>query len=196
MVLIGSRGANIMTRLPTEAEIKKLTLRAIAAYAARCARRGSATLRPTIPDAIIEAPLHTIEKYASVIILDRSDMISVCSAGFRVSQVMSTLVGKQKCAALCLTALIVTVRGLHEAARYLENRKDPVYAQGAFLRAIKEAAAIPSFASDALDEPAATAAMKAARRDYEVLSKHFGGHQEIVLGEPIDLSNEWWLRNA
>jgi hypothetical protein len=180
-----------MTSLPRAEQIERLTLRAIAAYAARAARRGSVVLRGAFEDELIEEPLRMTEKLASVRDLDQSDAVASALVTARVAQAMGALTTPQaKLAALCLTRAAGVVRCVLAAA----PPSSPEWAPHYIARAAREAAKIPDTAARALGEPAATEAIDAARSDYEILLEEFGEHQDIVLGEPIDLSDEWWQK--
>jgi hypothetical protein len=74
---------------------------------------------------------------------------------------------------------------------YAIEAKSPELTRRHWHQAAAQAAKIPG-RSDFLDEPASTAAIAAARRDCEILRARFGEHDQIVVGEPIDLSEEWW----
>jgi hypothetical protein len=50
--------------------------------------------------------------------------------------------------------------------------------------------------SGLLDGPMATAALSAAQRDYEILRREFGEHNDVAIGAPIDLSVEWWRQRG
>jgi hypothetical protein len=65
------------------------------------------------------------------------------------------------------------------------------------VRAARGAAKIPGAAVRAVvDENVAKAVIDAACNDYEILLRTFGEHEDVILGHPIDLSDEWWLKET
>ncbi len=181
-----------MTTLPTANQLERLTLRAIAAYAARSARRGSAPLRGIVEDNIIEAPLRVTEGVASVRELDESVKVSIPLAASCVVKAMAALETPQmRVAALCLTRAARVSLAVLEAVRS-EPPVLPGWARTQIGHASHAAAPIPDNAAFALGDPWATTVIHAARSDYEILLQEFGEHTDVVLGEPIDFSDEWW----
>ena len=90
--------------LPTAQQLAKLPLRALAAYAAKCARRGTASLRGVLDDELIELPLRLAEEFATRRELDHSDGIAAPLAASRVAAFMGLLKSPhQRIAALCLS---------------------------------------------------------------------------------------------
>ena len=179
-----------MGGLPTAEQLAKLPLRAIAAYAARCARRRGLLLRGAIADEIIESPLKITEKLASVRELDYSDGVTVALAAKRLAAEMDDLPSHQARAALGLFRLMHVVGGIITVA---QGRADPQHIHNQIVDAARAAAAIPD--SDVIDE-SAVAARIAAMHDYEILLRSFGEHDRLVLGEPIDLSDQWWQKEG
>ncbi len=178
--------------LPTADQLQRLTLRAIAAYAVRSARRGSAMLRGTIQDAVIETPLHLAEQLIASRVVDQSAGYASAAAVAVVAKSMLNLDSRElKQAALCLTRVAMTTVFISHAIYNLAGSKA---ARREIAMAADEAARCARNSVDALGDAAAIVTAEAARADYEILRKHFGKHQDVVLGEPIDLSEEWWQR--
>ncbi|HEV3166106.1 MAG TPA: hypothetical protein VGZ22_18930 [Isosphaeraceae bacterium] len=142
-----------------------------------------------IEEEIIEAPLRLAEKLASVLDIDWSVGITAAQAGLRVAKAMQSLEPpKASIAALSLTRVVDVVRAVRSAAENPSSER----ARRWIVRAAESAAKAQDRAARALHEPASTAVIEAARSDYQVLFKEFGEHEDVVLGEPIDLSEEWW----
>jgi hypothetical protein len=180
-----------VTELPTSEDIQKLTPRAIVAYAVRCARRAAIQLRGSVEDEIIEAPLRIAERLASAVELDQTAGVATPRAAARVARAMGTLREPSTVlAALCLTRAADVAMHILRAIAQPSSKRGRIQA----VRAARAAAELSRWAASAADEPESTARVESARRDYEFLWKHFGREREVVLGEPIDLSSEWWRR--
>ena len=182
-----------MMNLPTTEEVEKLTLRAIAVYAARCARRATPLLRGLLDDEIIELPLRMAEKLGSERHLDISDTAAAPLAAAQIAAAMDSLNTRQaKLAALSLTRVADVVSMVLNAAT---NPTREEWTRGQRMRAARSAVKTPVHVVHALGKAAASIAIEAARSDYEVLLNEFKEHQNVVLGEPIELSEEWWKKN-
>jgi hypothetical protein len=177
-----------MSELPTAEQLEKLTLRAIAAFAARCARRNSAIIRGIIDDEVIDSVLRFSERVASLPELDRRDAVAAPLAAIPVIDAMIQLRKSFKLAALSVERTTSVTGNIFSALGTLHLAD---LARRSMARAAYAASEIGE-AADVLEEPAATAARDVARRDYEILRQEFGEHSEIVLGEPIDLADKWW----
>jgi len=176
-----------MTGLPTAEQLKKLPLRAIAAYTARAARRVLPELRGAVDDNIIEEALSLVENVASIEHLDLLDAASAALVASRTVGEAISLRGRQDIAVLSIFSAACTAHLLLMSA--FEQHRAGRYAASAGREA--ERTARDSVA--ALDEPMATAAAEAARTDYETLLKTFGEHETVVVGDPIDLSETSFL---
>jgi hypothetical protein len=184
-----------MMSLPTSDQLQILTLRAIAAYAARCGRRAAVVLRGAVDDEVIEAPLRFVERLASVRELDRADEVLALQASGSVVAVMAGLTGVGKLAALCLTRQSGVSVGVFEAARSSFEGPD---ARSQAARAARSASKVAVDMVDALEETETPPEdlINAVCRDYQILLTEFGEHENVVLGEPIDLSERWWRRRG
>jgi len=174
-----------MTTLPSTGELKKLTLRALAAYAASCARRGSGALHGVLEEEIIESPLRIAERVASSATPIPRVSIAILDAALGVTRIFSAVPPGKKRAGLCLVALSSVIVGIHEAGRNLVDTNSPGFARRMYLRSIRSAVNIAKWAVP-IDGPTEEA-VHAARHDYEVLVQAYGKHEEVVLGEPVDV---------
>ena len=172
-----------MGNLPTIEELQKLPLRAIAAYAARAARRVRPVLRGVVDDGLVEEVLSIVE---SVVSAEDLDQLDASSAMFAASRIIGASRSIQKSdsqayAVMCLFDAARTAYSVLQCVDY--PHRESHYAAYA-------ASAAECAAGDyvALDEPAATLAAKAARADYEMFLKTQGQHETVTVGRPIDLS--------
>lgn len=179
-----------MAILPTADQLERLTLRALAVYAERAARRDSVALHRVIDESIVEAPLHILQKVASIRELDWADSVAAPLAASRVLKATAALEAPEmKVAAVCLTSAARAAMNLLHAARSGTNVDKARYYRR---RAAGAAARVADWAAHVLDGEAAARANDAAAHDYEVLMKTCGQHEDVVLGDPIDLSDERW----
>ena len=172
-----------MTKLPTAEQLKRLPLRAVAAFAARAARRVARELRGAIDEELMERALSSIESVASSERLDRLDAASACLLGSRLAGAAAALkTPKQRLSALPVLS------GIRAAYAVLQSAAEPERAEyyAAYAARAAERAAR---AADVLDEPVALAATNAAGADYEMLLRTYGENSAVVLGEPVDLSD-------
>jgi hypothetical protein len=180
-----------MGNLPSSQELEKLTLRAITAYAVRFARRASVVLAGAADAEVIAAPLRIASKVASEQVLDRSDDAAAARSGAAVAGAMGQLTcGEQAMAALCLVDVAMVVVAVFEA---MHSGAKPGWPEGERARAAKHASKCAGRAARAIGGNAESVEiLEAARAEYAILLKHFGEHQGVDLGEPVDLSDEWW----
>jgi len=171
-----------MINLPTVEELQRLPLRAIAAYAARAARRVRPVVSGVIEDDIIEEALSVIENVAPAERLDLLDAASACLAASRVGGAADALTtSTQQLAAIGIMSAAGTAYAVLQGA--MEPKRRGYYAGHAARGADRAARTC-----DVLEETTARAAVEAARRDYEVLLKRSGGDEDVTVGDPIDLS--------
>ena len=175
-----------MSELPTIEELQKLPLRAIAAYAARAARRVRPVLRGVIDDGLVEEILSIVERVVSAESFDRFDASSALYAASPILR-QSVSIQTSNSQTLAVMSLVAAAQTAYAVLQYLHCVSEPDRASH---YAVYAASAAESAAGDyvALDEPAATLAAKAARADYETFLKTQGQHDTVTLGRPIDLS--------
>jgi hypothetical protein len=172
------------TLLPTPAQLEKLPIRAVVAYAARNARRLSAGLHGLVSAAILENAIRPIEAVSTTSLVSDLDPASTIRATERVMAAYEAAPEDMKSQRKFLmifslvNAAIAAVHGIL-AAQYPTNARDEmtVAAQHSHrvLRSI-----------ETLNHDVATAATEAARRDYEVLLRRYGEHNDVIIGEPVD----------
>jgi hypothetical protein len=165
--------------------LQRLPLRAIAAYAARAARRVEPRLRGAIDCDIIEHAVSLLENVASSEHLDRLDVASALLAASRAAgaAVAAPAMLEIHLAANCITGAAMT------AYHILESTLEPperVERHAAY--AADAAEWMAACADDVLGELGAGAADAAAQKDYEILLKTFGEHDVVTIGDRIDLS--------
>ena len=174
--------------LPTAQQLGRLPLRAIAAYAARAARRAQTVLCGIIQENILEDAISIVEKTAS---LEKPDLPDAASAALANSHVMGAAISlkrpQEHHAVMSIHYATHTATLVLLVIQDLEKNRDREVRYAA--RAGQTAAKAAEGAVDALDQPMATAAASAAWKDYAALSKRFGEHDTVVVGEPIDLSD-------
>jgi hypothetical protein len=178
----------MMSDLPTVEQLQRLPLRAIAAYAARAARRVRPLLQGVIDDSVVADILSIVESVVSAENFDRLDSPSVLRAAARLMGASAPI---EKSDSQCLAVMCLN-RAALTAYAVLQGAAEP---ERASYYAAYAASGAEGAASDlvALDEPAATAAAKAARADYEMLLKMLGEHDTVTVGRPIDLSEGSFL---
>ena len=180
-----------MVDLPTTEQTEKLPLRAIAAYAARAARRARPKLCGVVDDDIAEEALSLVERLASMKDLHPADEVSALELPSRLWTAAipcdpSVEGWQQHEAAMSLSSASLLVYWAISAA--LEQ--DPDRAAQCATGAARDARATTVCAACAFDRPMATAIAEAAWADYRTLLAAFGEHEDVVLGDPIDLSPE------
>ncbi len=171
-----------MTGVPTAQELEKLPLRAIAAFAARAARRVEPELHGVIEDEILREALAIVENVASgeTIDLPRPRLALVAAA--RVVEAAVPLDTRERhVAALAInSSALVAYAVLSGMSDPSKLRYYAEYAAREAERAARRAAR--------LGETVSLAATEGARADYETLLRLFGEHQTVVVGDPVDLS--------
>ena len=172
-----------MADLPTIEELQKLPLRAIAAYAARAARRVRPVLQGVVDDGLVEEILSIVE---SVVSAEDLGQIDASSAMFAASRIVgaSQSIQISDSQILAVMCLVGTARTAYAVLQCVDN-PDRESRYVAYAASAAECAAGDYVA---LDEPAATLAAKAARADYEMFLKTQGQHETVTVGRPIDLS--------
>ena len=166
--------------IPSSEDLRRLTLRALAAYAAKCARLSAEALRGEISDKVIEAPIDIAERFASVAEINRVDAVTICYAAAGVSNAMSTLASEKYKAALCLVALERVVSGVHEAAR--SGLPPSKWVQTQYDRAIEGTMKIAQWVLQYSKSNHDT-----IRHQYEMLLREYGAHEQITLGTTVVL---------
>src|ERR1035437_9585623 len=126
-------------QLPSLPELEKLTLRAVAAYSARCARHGSRVLRGILDERILDLPLEIAEEFASSVKLNPDANVAICSAAAGVCSALSAIPAEKKYAALCLTGLEGVITGVHEAARSLSTKTHSAWSNRQYRRGLQSA---------------------------------------------------------
>jgi len=170
--------------LPSAEQLQRLPLRAVAAYAARAARRVQPAVHGFIDDDIIEGAVSIVETIASAHFLECVDPASVPLAASRVA---AAAADAPRIPEVHL-ALMAILRALDTAIEVLGTIEAPNRSRYYAGRAAQKAERVARAAADVFDKSAAAAADAAARTDYDSLVKIFGEHDDVLLGDPIDLS--------
>jgi hypothetical protein len=169
--------------LPTAEQLEKLPLRAIVAYAARNARRLSSKLRGIVPDQVLDEVLQLMESVSTFNPIGEVDKRAVTRSAERIT---SAYVDAPEDLKSLKTFRIVFAlsHAATTAAFALIAAADPVRANPERKVAAEEAQQTVR-PIDVLQKKAADAARSAARRDYDILVREYGEHEEVVVGEPI-----------
>jgi hypothetical protein len=174
-----------MYDLPTIAQLEKLSLRALAAYAARAARRVWPLLRGVVGDTLVEEILSIAEAVASTENLGRLDSPSAMFAASRLSAA-SISIEKSASQTLAVMSMIAAARTAF-AVLCCVSIPDRAFSHAAHAASAAELAAKEW---RALDEPAATQAAQAAIADYETLLKAHARTETNIFGAPIGLDED------
>jgi hypothetical protein len=181
-----------LINLPDAEALRKLTLRGMAAYAARSARRGTESLRGIIEDEIIDKLLLLAEELAYSPTPNRSAGSSAALAAATVAKAMGNFKTEaMRRAGLCLTrTAMVTISILDAIAAAPRSVTAERYAA----LAASEAAQCARHAADALGGGGVSSemAISAACSDYAALLKYVGARETVVFGEPIPASDSFW----
>lgn len=170
--------------LPTADQLERLTLRSIAAYAVRGARRVSVMVLGVLDQDEIDRSFRALETFASTDDINQSDEVDSLNAAASVARAMVPLRDADAIAALAVFRTASMASNLLGAA----NKTQPAqFARRGIWRAARAAAGI----GRAGEQLGGAAAIEAARRDYEILRNEFGEHDDIVVGDPVDLSEKW-----
>jgi len=167
--------------LPKAKSLEWLPLRAVAAYAARTARRLSIELRGLISDDVLDNVLDRTDQAHSTPFLseiDISQLMNAIADLYDELKVLEHTHVNAHLAGLCIARSATVARMLVDAGL------DPTRAKYHMGRAVKKAEKSVS-AIDSLSSGAA-AAREAACRDFEILSKEYGLHDDVVIGDPVD----------
>jgi hypothetical protein len=175
--------------LPSEAELRKLTLRSVTAYAYRLTSRASVPLGGLIEEQLIEAPLNRARKLATESPLVLSDASAVCDDASALVKGMAVLAQDKKDIVFCITRLCDIVHAVI-VSEYSSATADERRLEHA--RVLRKAFINSQFLGTAPDEDVAKRAVEAARHDYEVLRTHFGEHYFLTLGGQLEIPEEWW----
>lgn len=170
--------------LPTVKDLEKLPLRAVVAYAARTACRISAEFRGIVADDVLDDALRLVDIVSTTHHLDEVDPASVIRASERVvaayESAPASLQSVEK-----FRMLFSLVHAALAAMYALLAAVDPDNARHQMERAA-QAAQRAVRPIEALNSEAASAASEAARRDYDILLREYGEHNEVVIGTPIE----------
>jgi hypothetical protein len=176
--------------LPTANELEKLPMRAVAAYAARSARRCSSGLRGVVADDILENALRKFDTVATTEFIGDVDPASVASASGRITEAYSSAPDDVKsrekaCVVFSLMeAALTAMRVLFAATDPTNARREMRSAARSAERAVRSAIrADPGIGARDRSDAAATA--DAARQDYELLLREYGEHDGFVVGDPV-----------
>lgn len=170
--------------LPTAKELEKLPMRAVVAYAARTARRVSSELRGIVADDILDDALRLVDTVSTTYLIGEVDQASVIRAGERVAAAYAAAPDGMK--SIDKFYLVFSlIQAALAATSAIEAALNPSSARHQMKSAAQEAqrAVRPI---EALSSGAASAATEAARRDYDILLRKYGEHDEVVIGDPID----------
>ncbi len=174
-----------MALLPSHVQLQRLPLRAIDAYAARAARRIRSVLRDAIDDKIVDDALSIVESVASVDHLDRQQAASAAFSASKIAGAAANLKMQKRETHLAVFCLLATTR---TACAVLLGALEPSRVAHYAAYAARAAAQAASCAGKILDGDTATAGHDAIARDYEKLLGAFGEHENVIVGQPIDLS--------
>jgi hypothetical protein len=167
---------------PASEQLQRLPLRAVVAYASRAARRISASLKGYIPANLIEDTLAVADRFVRESEISADDMVTVLDAAGKVMAAAGQLHHPDPEVSRMALSVFAAGMATNYAIQAVFDRPSRYIP-----RAAKEAALAGRLA-DALEEPAATAALDAASRDYELFVAAFGEHDGLVVGDPFDPS--------
>lgn len=170
--------------LPTALELEKLPIRAVVAYAARTARRVSSEFRGIVADDILDDALRHVDSVSMTHHLGEVDPASVITASERVIAAYVAAPASMKSVEK-FRMLFSLVHAALTAMNALLAASNPSIARHQMERAAHAAqrAARPL---ESLSGEAATAAREAARRDYDILLRKYGEHDEVIIGDPVN----------
>jgi hypothetical protein len=169
--------------LPTAQELERLPVRAVVAYAARAARRISSQLRGIVADELLDDALRLSQSLSTTDAIGEVDSASVVAAAERVAGAYANAPATLQSPTRFFMVTSLTHAALATMYAALAA-DDPGYARHNMKRAAENAerATRPI---NALSSEDADLAMEAARRDYQVLLRAYGEHEEVVIGEPV-----------
>ena len=170
--------------LPTIEELQKLPIRAVAAYAARIARRLSPALRGIVADAILDDVLRLLDTVLTTDSLAEVARAPLANSLVPLTDAYAAAPANTKSPENFLVVFCMIHAAL-AAMHAIEAAVDPASADHEMKGAAKEAQRATRTIGT-LDNTAARAAAQAARQDYEVLLRVYGEHDEAVVGEPVD----------
>jgi hypothetical protein len=172
------------TRLPTAEDLERLPLRAIVAYAARAARRIGPELQTVVADVLIQDVLRLVDSALTPESITGGDktlvvvMAERLAAAFVEAPVSAQTVVK---ASLVFSLVQAALAAMHAVLAVDDPSNARRHIKRAAKCAQKAVCPVKSLNGNAVD-----LAIQAARRDYEVLLREYGEHEDVVLGEPVD----------
>jgi hypothetical protein len=170
--------------LPTAKELEKLPLRAVVAYAARTARRVCAEFRGIVADGILDDALRLVKSVSTTPFIGEVDQASVIRASERVVAAYEAAPAGMKSVER-FRMLFSLVQAALAAVQALEAGANPRNARHQMERAAQAAERAVRPVEELSGGPAGKA-LEAARRDYDILLRKYGEHDEVVIGDPVD----------
>jgi hypothetical protein len=174
--------------LPTAEQLEKLPMRAVIAYAARTAHRVSSEFRGIVADDILDDALRQVDIVSTTHLLREVDPASVITANERVIAAYVTAPASMKSVEK-FQLLFSLVHAALSAMNVLLAVANSSSARHQMNRAAQEALRTVRPLETATFETA-SAMIDAAKRDYELLLRKYGEHDEVVIGDPIDCFDE------
>jgi len=173
--------------LPTAEELERLPLRAIVAYAARTANRISSELRGVIADDILDDALRLVVAVSTASDIGKVDAASLIRASERFTSAYANapLRLRSKKKLFIVTSLIhAALAGMDALIAAEDFRREPENVRYQ-MRCAAQSAERATRPIKALTPKAAQTATEAARKDYDILLREYGEHEEVVIGEPV-----------
>jgi tryptophan 2,3-dioxygenase len=181
-----------MTELPCAKDLVKLPIRAVVAYALRFARRLSWNLRNNNAYKTIEKALALAEQVVSSNSLEKIDTASILMAGANVLDSFSSFQSQQDQIIALAVIRVVTIASLAlDAAMYSTDSRFTKYNIDIHYDQMQVAHSAEAVAhlAEAIANIDIYNSIISAKRDYEYLLKTYGEHETIIIGDPIDISD-------
>jgi hypothetical protein len=159
-------------------------MRAVVAYAGRTANRLSSALCGVVADDILDDVLRLVDTVSRISLIGEMKQASVAVAVQHLTEAYAAAPANMKSPEKFRVVFSLTHAAL-AAISAIEASVNSERARYEMKAAVEEAQRAVG-AIESLEKEAAIAAAESARRDYEVLLRVYGEHDEVIIGEPID----------
>jgi hypothetical protein len=170
--------------LPTSEDLKKITMRGVLAYAARIVRNLTVALRSVIDDATLDDVLVRVDTIWATRVVDNDARVSLIRAAQRVAAAYAAAPEVEK--SLDNFRIVFSLTHLALSASHVAAAIDaPDRAHKEIIPAVREAErAVRGIR--VLEKSRAIAAAEAAWRDYEIILREYGRHEDATIGSPVE----------
>jgi hypothetical protein len=173
--------------LPTAKELERLPLRALVAYATRSLKRLRPELRGAVDDHIVDRLIADADAVCTDPLIGHLNNAEITRTAAQLVEAMTAIDSRQKMMiALAFTRLATAAEMVIETVKY------PTTARRCITRAadaVQKAVHVVELLADS-ERVKMSGAIRAARRDYEVLLEAYGEHDTVLIGDPVTCFGE------